>query len=174
MKKRIVFSSFFFILTVVAQAQQQKEVSLIVTGEGATKEAATNNALRSAIEQALDEQNVPSPERVTWNGYPDRLMRAVGDIKKISQGKLQLALVPMDYPDPIVLMGDDIMWNDYGTPYPAEFSFYGSPHDPETFRSCFPVTKTFKEGELIYNYRVRIPFSQEKIAKIKSIAVKDK
>lgn len=123
---------------------------------------------------SLDEQNVPSPERVTWNGYPDRLMRAVGDIKKISQGKLQLALVPMDYPDPIVLMGDDIMWNDYGTPYPAEFSFYGSPHDPETFRSCFPVTKTFKEGELIYNYRVRIPFSQEKIAKIKSIAVKDK
>lgn len=123
---------------------------------------------------SLDEQNVPSPERVTWDGYPDRLMRAVGDIKRISQGKLQLALVPMDSPDPIVLMGDDIMWNDYGTPYPAEFSFYGSPHDPETFRSCFPVTKTFKEGELIYNYRVRIPFSQEKIAKIKSIAVKDK
>ena len=52
MKKRIVFS-FFFILTVMAQAQQQKEVSLIVTGEGATKEAATNNALRSAIEQAF-------------------------------------------------------------------------------------------------------------------------
>ena len=32
---------------------QPKEVSLIVTGEGATKEEATNNALRSAVEQAF-------------------------------------------------------------------------------------------------------------------------
>ena len=35
-------------LTLVAQP---KEVTIVVTGEGATKEEATNNALRSAVEQ---------------------------------------------------------------------------------------------------------------------------
>ena len=37
----------------VAAAQQPNEVTLVVTGEGSTKEDATDNALRSAIEQAF-------------------------------------------------------------------------------------------------------------------------
>ena len=119
---------------------------------------------------SFNKQDDPLPEAIAWTGYPNRLMRAVGNIKQISEGKLQLALVPMDSTDPIVLNGDDNMWNDYGSEYPAEFSFHGE--EEETFRSCFPVTKAFNDGDLIYSYRVRIPFSQEKIAKIKSVAVK--
>ena len=34
-------------------AAQPNEVTLVVTGEGATKEEATNNVLRSAVEQAF-------------------------------------------------------------------------------------------------------------------------
>ena len=40
------------LFSILLQAQPN-EVSLVVTGEGATKEEATNNALRSAIEQAF-------------------------------------------------------------------------------------------------------------------------
>ncbi|MDO4827529.1 MAG: hypothetical protein Q4B16_08290, partial [Bacteroidia bacterium] len=41
------------LLQLVAAAQQPNEVTLVVTGEGSTKEDATDNALRSAIEQAF-------------------------------------------------------------------------------------------------------------------------
>lgn len=51
MKKGYIASMFlFFGLTLMAQP---KEVTLVVTGEGVTKEEATNNALRIAIEQAF-------------------------------------------------------------------------------------------------------------------------
>lgn len=51
MKKGFIASLFlFFGLILMAQP---KEVTLVVTGEGTTKEEATNNALRIAIEQAF-------------------------------------------------------------------------------------------------------------------------
>ena len=50
--KRYLLIALAFLLT-LCLAAQPKEVSLIVTGEGATKEEATNNALRSAVEQAF-------------------------------------------------------------------------------------------------------------------------
>ena len=47
-------STIILALFVVLQlTAQPKEVTLVVTGEGATKEEATNNALRSAVEQAF-------------------------------------------------------------------------------------------------------------------------
>lgn len=47
-------STFILALFVALQlTAQPKEVTLVVTGEGATKEDATNNALRSAVEQAF-------------------------------------------------------------------------------------------------------------------------
>lgn len=48
MKKLLLIILLFLPLVSMAQPS---EVTLVVTGEGATKEAATNNALRSAIEQ---------------------------------------------------------------------------------------------------------------------------
>lgn len=50
--KRLSFIilSLLFCLSLVAQP---KEVTLVVTGEGITKDEATNNALRSAVEQAF-------------------------------------------------------------------------------------------------------------------------
>lgn len=50
--KRLIYLIAALLYPLILQAQP-KEVSLIVTGEGATKEEATNNALRSAIEQAF-------------------------------------------------------------------------------------------------------------------------
>ena len=51
MKRYLLIALAF--LSTLCLAAQPKEVSLIVTGEGATKEEATNNALRSAVEQAF-------------------------------------------------------------------------------------------------------------------------
>lgn len=51
MKKAI--SIIVCLMTSILVHAQLNEVSLVVTGEGATKEAATNNALRSAVEQAF-------------------------------------------------------------------------------------------------------------------------
>lgn len=48
MKKLLLIILLFLPLVSMAQPS---EVTLVVIGEGATKEAATNNALRSAIEQ---------------------------------------------------------------------------------------------------------------------------
>ena len=50
--RRLYFIIAVLLFPLILQAQP-KEVSLIVTGEGATKEEATNNALRSAVEQAF-------------------------------------------------------------------------------------------------------------------------
>lgn len=50
--RRIIASLLFIALSIPAFSQP-KEVTLVVTGEGATKEAATNNALRSAVEQTF-------------------------------------------------------------------------------------------------------------------------
>ena len=50
--KRIIVTLFFISFHIVGLAQP-KDVSLVVTGEGANKEEATNNALRSAVEQAF-------------------------------------------------------------------------------------------------------------------------
>ncbi len=47
------FSIITALLFSILLQAQPKEVSLVVTGEGATKEEATNNALRSAVEQAF-------------------------------------------------------------------------------------------------------------------------
>ena len=46
-----LIASLVCLLFTFAAFSQPKEVTLVVTGEGATKEEATNNALRSAIEQ---------------------------------------------------------------------------------------------------------------------------
>ena len=51
MKKTVL--AFVFALFFINISAQPNEVSLVVTGEGATKEEATNNALRSAVEQAF-------------------------------------------------------------------------------------------------------------------------
>lgn len=50
--RKILFICLSFIICNLAIAQPS-EVTLVVTGEGATKEEATNNALRSAVEQAF-------------------------------------------------------------------------------------------------------------------------
>ena len=50
--KNIIASLVCFLFTVAAYSQP-KEVTLVVTGEGATKEEATSNALRSAVEQTF-------------------------------------------------------------------------------------------------------------------------
>ena len=50
--KKLVLSLLFSIFALLCAAQQPNEVTLVVSGDGATKEEATNNALRSAIEQA--------------------------------------------------------------------------------------------------------------------------
>lgn len=51
MRRSIIFCWFLFWCSLAVA--QPSEVTLVVTGEGATKEEATNNALRSAIEQAF-------------------------------------------------------------------------------------------------------------------------
>ena len=50
---RRIIASLLFIALSISAFSQPKEVTLVVTGEGATKEAATNNALRSAVEQTF-------------------------------------------------------------------------------------------------------------------------
>lgn len=50
--KKVILIVFAFVLH-LCLAAQPKEVSLVVIGEGPTKEEATNNALRSAVEQAF-------------------------------------------------------------------------------------------------------------------------
>ena len=50
--RKILFFCLSIIICNLAFAQPS-EVTLVVTGEGATKEEATNNALRSAVEQAF-------------------------------------------------------------------------------------------------------------------------
>lgn len=47
------FTILLTLFVVLQSTAQPKEVTLVVTGEGATKEEATNNALRSAVEQAF-------------------------------------------------------------------------------------------------------------------------
>lgn len=51
--KRLSILLFSFTLFGLSLAAQPKEVTLVVTGEGFTKDDATNNALRSAVEQAF-------------------------------------------------------------------------------------------------------------------------
>lgn len=51
--KQILLIWFFVVASLSSAFAQNNEVSLIVTGEGATKQEATINALRSAIEQAF-------------------------------------------------------------------------------------------------------------------------
>lgn len=51
--KQILLIWFFVVASLSSAFAQNNEVSLIVTGEGVTKQEATNNALRSAIEQAF-------------------------------------------------------------------------------------------------------------------------
>ncbi len=51
--KRFVIIICLALVTVFSYAQRTEEVTLVVSGEGVTKEEATNNALRSAIEQAF-------------------------------------------------------------------------------------------------------------------------
>jgi hypothetical protein len=53
MKKIIFILSLFSCLSIAAHAEDDKTVTLTVSGTGATKEVATQNALRSAIEQAF-------------------------------------------------------------------------------------------------------------------------
>ena len=48
-----IIASLVCLLFTVAAYSQPKEVTLVVTGEGATKEEASSNALRSAVEQAF-------------------------------------------------------------------------------------------------------------------------
>ena len=48
-----IIASLVCLLFAFAAYSQPKEVTLVVTGEGATKEEATSNALRSAVEQAF-------------------------------------------------------------------------------------------------------------------------
>lgn len=50
--KRLTTVLFAMLTTLVSMAQTQDDVTLTVSGDGATKEEATNNALRSAIAQA--------------------------------------------------------------------------------------------------------------------------
>lgn len=50
--KRLATVLFAMLITLVSMAQTQDDVTLTVSGDGATKEEATNNALRSAIAQA--------------------------------------------------------------------------------------------------------------------------
>ena len=50
--KRLTTVLFAMLITLVSMAQTQDDVTLTVSGDGATKEEATNNALRSAIAQA--------------------------------------------------------------------------------------------------------------------------
>lgn len=51
MKRYLLIALAF--LSTLCLAAQPKEVSIVVTGTGSTKEEATNNALRSAVEQAF-------------------------------------------------------------------------------------------------------------------------
>ena len=53
MIKQVLLSLVCLFSTLCLSAQQPNEVTLVVVGEGATKEEATNNALRSAVEQAF-------------------------------------------------------------------------------------------------------------------------
>lgn len=50
--KRLFMTLFVMLLTFVGMAQTKDDVTLTVTGDGATKEEAVDNALRSAIAQA--------------------------------------------------------------------------------------------------------------------------
>lgn len=50
--KRLIMFIFATLTFIVGMAQTQDEVTLTVTGEGSSKEEATNNALRNAIAQA--------------------------------------------------------------------------------------------------------------------------
>ncbi len=50
--KKIILSLLFSFYALLCIAQQPNEVTLVVSGDGATKEEATKNALRYAIEQA--------------------------------------------------------------------------------------------------------------------------
>ena len=50
---RKLIASLVCLLFTFAAFSQPKEVTLVVTGEGATKEEATTNALRSAVEQTF-------------------------------------------------------------------------------------------------------------------------
>lgn len=53
MVKRLFFAILLIAMSVFSYAQDVKEVTLVVNGEGSTKEEATHVALRSAIEQAF-------------------------------------------------------------------------------------------------------------------------
>lgn len=53
MVKRLFFAILLIAMSAFSYAQDSKEVTLVVNGEGSTKEEATHVALRSAIEQAF-------------------------------------------------------------------------------------------------------------------------
>ena len=68
------------LFSILLQAQPN-EVSLVVTGEGATKEEATNNALRSAIEQAFGV--FVSANTEILNDEIVNILRKLGVIEKV-------------------------------------------------------------------------------------------
>jgi hypothetical protein len=77
-----LFFSLLFVLTINLYAQDDKTVTLVVSGQGETQEQAKQNALRSAIEQAFGTFISSKTEILNDNFVKD-------EIVSVSNGNIQ-------------------------------------------------------------------------------------